>query len=132
MTSGNMPLQGMVATKSETSRTAATVSRASGFGGRSRRSRGWSGTGSSDPEVTPVRLWFTVTLFVSAALLFSVQPMIAKMILPKFGGAPAVWNTCMVFFQAALLAGYGYAHAAATCLGPRRGILLHAGLLLVP
>src|SRR5437764_2072253 len=75
---------------------------------------------------------FAITLFVSAALMFLVEPMIAKMILPKFGGAPAVWNTCMVFFQAALLAGYGYAHAAATRLGPRRGILLHAGLLLVP
>ena len=52
---------------------------------------------------------FGVTLFVSAALLFSVQPMIAKMLLPLLGGTPAVWNTCMLFFQAALLAGYAYA-----------------------
>src|SRR5262249_28936448 len=52
---------------------------------------------------------FGLTLFVSAALLFSVQPMIAKMLLPLLGGSPAVWNTCMVFFQTALLAGYAYA-----------------------
>lgn len=52
---------------------------------------------------------FALTLFVSAALLFSVQPMVAKMLLPLLGGTPAVWNTCMLFFQAALLAGYAYA-----------------------
>src|SRR6478672_3974761 len=54
-------------------------------------------------------LVFAITLFVSAALLFSVQPMVAKMLLPSLGGTPAVWNTCMLFFQAALLAGYAYA-----------------------
>jgi hypothetical protein len=54
-------------------------------------------------------LIFAATIFVSAALLFSVEPMIAKMLLPVLGGTPAVWNTCMVFFQAALLVGYGYA-----------------------
>ena len=53
---------------------------------------------------------FTGTLFVSAALFFAVQPMFAKLVLPLLGGTPAVWNTCMVFFQAALLAGYAYAH----------------------
>src|SRR5215472_4898325 len=52
---------------------------------------------------------FGLTMFVSAALLFSVEPMVARMLLPVLGGTPAVWNTCMVFFQAALLAGYGYA-----------------------
>ena len=52
---------------------------------------------------------FGLTLFLSAALLFSVQPMVAKMLLPLLGGSPAVWNTCMVFFQAVLLAGYAYA-----------------------
>ncbi len=50
-------------------------------------------------------LLFAATLFVSAFLLFLIQPMIAQMILPLLGGTPAVWNTCMVFFQAALLAG---------------------------
>jgi hypothetical protein len=79
-----------------------------------------------------VRLLFTITLFVSAALLFSVQPLIAKMLLPLLGGSPAVWNTCMVFFQSLLLAGYLYAHAATTWLGPRRQAPLHVGLLLLP
>jgi spermidine synthase len=54
-------------------------------------------------------LLFGITLFLSAALLFSVQPMVAKILLPLLGGTPAVWNTCMLFFQAALLAGYAYA-----------------------
>src|SRR5262245_64247898 len=67
-----------------------------------------------------VSLLFAVTLFLSATLLFLVQPLIGKMILPLLGGTPAVWNSCMVFFQAALLAGYAYAHAAPKWLGPRR------------
>jgi len=75
---------------------------------------------------------FGVTLFVGAALLFCVQPMIAKLVLPKFGGAPAVWNTCMVFFQAALLAGYVYAHTTTQWLGVRRQAILHLGLLAMP
>jgi spermidine synthase len=79
-----------------------------------------------------VPLLFALTLLVGASLLFSVQPMIAKMVLPLLGGAPAVWNTCMVFFQAALLAGYAYAHATASWLGVRRQAVLHLGLLLVP
>ena len=65
-------------------------------------------------------LFFAVTLFVSAFLLFLVQPMVGKMVLPLLGGAPAVWATCMVFFQALLLAGYAYAHAATRRLGGRR------------
>lgn len=75
---------------------------------------------------------YASTLFFSAALLFSVQPMIGKLLLPLLGGAPAVWNTCMVFFQAALLAGYTYAHASTRWLGPRRQAILHAALLLTP
>jgi hypothetical protein len=58
--------------------------------------------------------------------------MIAKMILPLLGGAPAVWNTCMVFFQAALLAAYAYAHVAPGWLGTRRQALLHLGLVALP
>lgn len=54
-------------------------------------------------------LLFGVTIFISSALLFSIQPMIAKMLLPLLGGTPAVWNTCMLFFQAMLLCGYAYA-----------------------
>ncbi len=73
---------------------------------------------------------FSMTVFVSAALLFMMQPMFAKMALPLLGGTPAVWNTCMVFFQAVLLVGYGYAHATPTVLGLRRQAVLHLGLLL--
>jgi hypothetical protein len=75
---------------------------------------------------------FATTLFVSATLLFLVQPMIAKTILPSLGGTPAVWNTCMAFFQAALLAGYAYAHASTTWLGTRRQVWVHAILLFLP
>ena len=60
---------------------------------------------------------FSLTLFLSAALLFTVQPMFAKMVLPLLGGAPAVWNACLVFYQAALLAGYLYAHLSLKWLG---------------
>ena len=75
---------------------------------------------------------FAITLFVSATLLFLVQPMVAKMVLPRLGGTPAVWNTCMVFFQAALLAGYAYAHATTTWLSARRQVLAHLVLLVLP
>jgi hypothetical protein len=74
---------------------------------------------------------FSLTLFWSAALLFCVQPMVAKMLLPQLGGAPAVWNTCMVFFQAVLLAGYACAHWMATRLSPRQQLGLHLAVLLV-
>jgi hypothetical protein len=57
--------------------------------------------------------WFALTTFVGAALLFSVEPMVGKMLLPALGGAPAVWATCLVFFQVALLAGYAWAHGLA-------------------
>ena len=67
---------------------------------------------------------FAVTIFLGAFLLFSVQPMIAKMVLPLLGGSPSVWNTAMVFFQAALLAGYAYAHFGVRWLGLRRQSLL--------
>src|ERR1700722_12807943 len=79
-----------------------------------------------------MRLLFATTLFVSAALLFLVQPLLARMVLPLLGGAPAVWNTCMVFFQAALLAGYIYAHATTQWLGVRRQAVLHVVLLALP
>jgi hypothetical protein len=75
---------------------------------------------------------FASTLFLSAALLFSVQPMVAKMTLPLVGGSSAVWGTCMVFFQAALLGGYAYAHLTTTWLGVRRQAIVHAGLILLP
>ncbi len=68
------------------------------------------------------------TIFLSAFLLFLVQPIIAKQILPWFGGSAAVWTTCLVFFQSILLAGYAYADLG-TRLGPRRQTLLHVALL---
>jgi hypothetical protein len=75
---------------------------------------------------------FVSTLFVSAFLLFLVQPMVAKMVLPMLGGSPMVWNTCMVFFQMALLAGYAYAYGATRWLNGRVQIALHVSLLLLP
>lgn len=75
---------------------------------------------------------FALTLFVSSALLFLVQPMFAKMVLPLLGGTPTVWNTCVVFFQAMLLAGYAYAHATTAWLGVKRQAALHVVLALLP
>jgi hypothetical protein len=72
---------------------------------------------------------FAITLFLSSSLLFVVQPMIAKMVLPLLGGTPAVWNTCMVFFQAMLLAGYLYAHASTRWLRFQHQAVLHIVLL---
>jgi hypothetical protein len=73
---------------------------------------------------------FALTIFASAFLLFVVQPIIAKQILPWFGGSAAVWTTCLVFFQSALLAGYAYADVMIRRIGLRRQIVLHAGLLI--
>lgn len=77
-------------------------------------------------------LVFALTLFCSATLLFIIEPMVGKMMLPLLGGTPAVWNTCMVFFQAVLLAGYGYAHVATTWLGARRQARLQFAVLALP
>lgn len=73
---------------------------------------------------------FILSLFTSATLLFLVQPMFAKMVLPKLGGTPAVWITCMVFYQAALLGGYVYAHLITSRLRVKRQLVLHLVLLL--
>jgi SAM-dependent methyltransferase len=73
---------------------------------------------------------YAATLFLSAALLFGIEPLVGKRLLPDFGGTPAVWNGCMVFFQATLLAGYLYAHVAATRLGLRKHAILHVLLVL--
>ena len=74
-------------------------------------------------------LHFALTIFLSAFLLFQVQPLIGKIVLPWFGGTPAVWTTCMLFFQVLLLGGYAYAHHSTARLSPRRQGLLHLGLL---
>ena len=83
------------------------------------------------PATTLGVLLFSTTIFLSAFLLFSVEPMAAKMILPLLGGTPAVWNTCLVFFQAVLLAGYLYAHVSAKLLSQRRQMVLHLFVLFV-
>ncbi len=79
-------------------------------------------------------LLFTLTAFLAAFLLFSIQPMVARLLLPPLGGSPMVWNTAMVFFQAALLGGYLYAHWMGTRLTvkPRAALMAHGALLLVP
>jgi SAM-dependent methyltransferase len=69
------------------------------------------------------------TIMVSSFLLFLVQPLIARLILPWFGGTAAVWTTCMLFFQSLLLAGYAYAHGTNARLGPRAQAALHTALL---
>lgn len=73
---------------------------------------------------------FALTLFVSATLLFMVQPMVGRKILPLLGGSPAAWNTCMVFFQALLLGGYWYAHKITSKLAPRLQFTVHVGVVL--
>jgi spermidine synthase len=72
---------------------------------------------------------YAATIFLSSFLLFLVQPLIARQILPWFGGTAAVWTTCMLFFQTLLLAGYAYAHATNAKLPPRAQALLHSVLL---
>jgi SAM-dependent methyltransferase len=74
---------------------------------------------------------YAATIFVSAFLLFLVQPIVAKQILPWFGGSAAVWTTCVFFFQFLLLAGYAYAHALVRFLAPRPQLIMHAALLAV-
>jgi hypothetical protein len=75
---------------------------------------------------------FTLTMFLSATLLFMVQPLFARMVLPLLGGSPSVWNTAMVFFQVVLLAGYLYAHVSTRWLGVRRQALVHVAVVLAP
>src|SRR6266852_7404766 len=72
---------------------------------------------------------YGATLFLSALLLFAVQPMFTKMVLPRLGGAPTVWSVAMVFFQVALLAGYAYAHLVVRRLPLGLGALVHLGVL---
>ena len=83
-------------------------------------------------SVQPVVALFATTLFASSFLMFLIEPMVAKMVLPILGGAPMVWNTCVVFFQIMLLAGYAFAHGATSWLGPRRYAVVYAALLVIP
>src|SRR5215467_3850325 len=73
---------------------------------------------------------YALTILVSAFLLFQVQPVIAKIILPWFGGSAAVWTTCLLFFQMVLLLGYLYAHAVVRYLDRRKQMIAHIAILL--
>jgi hypothetical protein len=80
---------------------------------------------------------YALTIFTGAFLLFQVQPLIGKYILPWFGGAPGVWTTCLLFFQVLLLSGYAYAHFISRWFKPRNQAILHlmlvaAALALLP
>ena len=74
---------------------------------------------------------FATTVFLSAFLLFQIQPIVAKMILPWFGGSSSVWSICIVFFQAELLLGYAYVHWLHERLPARRQPMVHGSLLLL-
>ena len=94
--------------------------------------RGFPGTPARPPRDGAFRprlpmLLYAATIFVSAFLLFLVQPVMAKQILPWFGGSAAVWTTCLVFFQTALLAGYAYSDLAVHRLAPRTQIKVAHG-----
>ena len=92
------------------------------------------------PQTSPLNVWFgpratfllfATTIFLSALLMFWIQLVMAKMLLPRLGGTPAVWTTCMLFFQVLLLAGYSYALTTTAWTGPRKQALLHTGLVLL-
>ena len=82
-------------------------------------------------SATATLVLFALTLFTSALLLFSVQPLFTKMVLPKLGGSPSVWSVAMVFFQGTLLAGYGYAHALTRFTRPKIALIVHILVLLI-
>jgi hypothetical protein len=82
------------------------------------------------PAPSPLTLIFALAIFLSATLLFTVQPLIGKTLLPVLGGSPAVWGGCLVFFQTALLLGYVYAYALSTHVSGRWQWLIHVGVLI--
>src|SRR5512146_3453947 len=85
------------------------------------------------PNSSPTGRWmilYALTIFTSAFLLFLVQPIIAKQILPWFGGSAAVWTTCLVFFQFLLVFGYAYSDWTTRKLKPRHQVTLHLALLI--
>ncbi|MFA4893045.1 fused MFS/spermidine synthase [Brevundimonas sp.] len=84
--------------------------------------------GTPADRLTP--LLFALAIFTSASLVFVVQPMVTKLVLPMLGGSPAVWNTAMVFFQTALLAGYAYAHVLQKVGSIKTQVAIHLALLL--
>lgn len=87
------------------------------------------GRTSSRAGIHPEALLFAITIFLSAYLLFQVQPLISKFILPWFGGSPAVWTTAMLFFQSVLFGGYVYAHLLSRLGAKQIRTGVHIGLL---
>src|SRR5436190_21019650 len=85
----------------------------------------------SELHSTLLKRRYLVSVVLGSFLLFALQPMAGKRILPHFGGGVAVWTACMLFFQALLLAGYAYAHGTATRLSPKSQRRFHTGLLLL-
>lgn len=83
------------------------------------------------PNTLGYLICFATTILISSFLIFQVQPLISKYILPWFGGTPGVWSTCMLFFQVTLFAGYAYAHLLIDKLSPKVQFLLHIGLLIL-
>lgn len=87
------------------------------------------GTATPVGSGTSVDIAIALTIFLSAFLLFQVQLVIGKRILPWFGSTPGVWTTCMLFFQVLLLAGYAYSHLLVSWLRPRKQSVVHLALL---
>src|SRR5436190_22423636 len=83
------------------------------------------------PLVRIAPVLFGVTVFTSASLVFLVEPMMTKLVLPTLGGSPAVWNTSMAFFQVALLVGYLYAHLLEKLPSLKAQTAIHAAVLLL-
>ena len=90
-----------------------------------------SSSQSSGARNTLVLVVYTAAIFTSALLLFSVQPLFTKMVLPRLGGSPAVWSVAMVFFQSLLLGGYAYAHYLMTIKNRIVPVVVHLALLAV-
>lgn len=88
-------------------------------------------TDQTSHQKSSLILLFAGTLFISALLMFVLQPMFGKTLLPLLGGSPAVWNTCMVFYQTILFLGYLYAHFLSIKFSPSSQVKIHAGLILV-
>jgi len=90
---------------------------------------------SAEAEIFTAPNWlllavFTAAIFVSASLLFAVQPLFTKLVLPRLGGSPSVWSVAMVFFQAMLLAGYAYAHLLTRLVPGRYAVVIHLAVML--
>ena len=95
-----------------------------------RISESWRWQCRAKVDKLPPMAAYALTIFIGAFLLFQVQPLIGKYILPWFGGGPGVWTTCMLFFQVLLLGGYAYAHLTTRWLKPRTQAIVHLVLLL--